>query len=97
MYLIRDVFRAKPGKAKNLVSIFKQVSPFMEAEGFSNLKIMTDLVADYWTVVLQGEVQSLDQFEKHSRGATSKPEVAEIMKGYMEFVDSGHREIFKIE
>lgn len=97
MLLIRDVFRAKPGRAKNLVNTFKQASPFMEAEGFSNVKIMTDVVANYWTVVLEAEVASLDHFEKHMRGFTSRPEVSEIMKGYMDNVEGGHREIFKVE
>ncbi|MBI5730550.1 MAG: antibiotic biosynthesis monooxygenase [Ignavibacteriales bacterium] len=97
MYLVRDVFRAKPGRAKNLVSSFKQAVPFMEAEGFSNIKLMTDVVANYWTVVLQAEVESLDHFEKHSKGFTSKPQVAEIMKGYMDNIEGGHREIFKLE
>ncbi len=97
MYLVRDVFRAKPGRAKNLVSAFKLAAPFMEAEGFSNVKIMTDIVANYWTVVLQAEVESLDHFEKHLRGFTTKPQVAEIMKGYIDNVEGGHREIFKLE
>ncbi len=97
MYLIRDVFRAKPGRAKNLVSSFKQAVPFMEAEGFSNIKLMTDVVANYWTVVLQAEVESLDHFEKHSKGFTSKPQVAEIMKDYMDNIEGGYREIFKLE
>lgn len=97
MYLVRDVFKAKPGKAKNLVSSFKQAVPFMEAEGFKNVKLMTDVVANYWTVVLQAEVESLEHFEKHSKGFTSKPQVADIMKGYMENVEGGYREIFRVE
>lgn len=53
MLLIRDVFRTKPGKAKELVKKFIQVVPFMQQQGFNNTKIMTDVVAGYWTVVLQ--------------------------------------------
>jgi hypothetical protein len=97
MYLIRDVFNAKPGKAINLVTAFKQAAPFMEAEGFKNVTLMTDFVASYWTIVLQAEVESLEHFEKHSKGFTSKPQVAEIMKGYMDNVEGGYREIFKVE
>jgi len=97
MFLIRNVFQAKPGKAKVLVKIMKEAVPFLEPDGFSNIKIMTDIVGDYWTVVLQSEVESLDIFEKNLRGSTSQPAVAEIMKDYMENVIGGHREIFKIE
>jgi len=96
MYLVRDVFRTKPGMAKELVKKFKQVFPHMESTGFSKPRIMTDAVAGYWTVVIEGEVPSLAEFEKHE-GFTSKPEVREIMMGYMDLVQTGYREIFKIE
>ncbi|MBK7497829.1 MAG: hypothetical protein IPI19_01685 [Ignavibacteriales bacterium] len=96
MYLIRDVFKCKPGMAKDLVKNFKLTIPFMEAQQFNNVKIMTDVVSNYWTVVLEGEVNNLAAFENH-KGFTSQPEVKEIMTGYMDLVNSGYREIFKIE
>jgi len=97
MILIREVFTTKPGKAGELVKKFKQVIPFMEKEGLKNTKIMTDLVAKYWTVVIESETEDFARFEKEVRSFTSKPEVKEIMKDYMSLVDSGYREIFKIE
>jgi len=96
MYLVRNVFTAKPGCAKELVKKFKQAAPYMEQQGFSNYKIMTDVVSKYWTVVLESEVESLAIFE-NQEGFTSKPEVKEIMKDYMTLVEGGYREIFKIE
>lgn len=96
MYLIRDVFKCKPGMAKDLVKNFKLTIPFMEAQQFNNVKIMIDVVSNYWTVVLEGEVNNLAAFENH-KGFTSQPEVKEIMTGYMDLVNSGYREIFKIE
>ena len=97
MLLIREVFNAKPGKAGELVKKFKQVIPFMEKEGLKNTRVMTDFVAKYWTVVIESETEELARFEKEVRGFTSKPEVREIMKDYMSLVDSGYREVFKIE
>ncbi len=96
MYLVRDVFTTKPGMAKELVKIFKQVQPQMKSTGFLNVRILTDVVFNYWTVVLEIEVEKLSDFENNA-GFTSKPEVKEIMKGYMDLVQGGHREIFKIE
>ena len=96
MYLVRDVFRTKPGMAKELVKKFKQTFPYMKSTRMKNPRVMTDAVAGYWTVILESEVESLSVFEKHD-GFTSQPEVKEIMKGYMELVESGYREIFKIE
>ncbi len=95
MYLVRDIFKTKPGMAKELVGKFKQAAPYMKDAGYKNTRILTDVVSNYWTVVLEMEVESLDAFEK-SQGFTSRPEVKDIMKGYMNLVEGGHREIFKV-
>jgi hypothetical protein len=97
MLLIRDVFRCKPGKARELADRFKRTFPSLEREdGFRNCRVMVDYVADYWTVVLQAEVESIEQFDKHMREFGSRPDVKDILSGYMDLVDGGHREIYKI-
>jgi len=82
--------------AKELVKKFKQTIPFMEEQHLKNVRIMTDVVSNYWTVVLEGEVNNLAEFENH-KGFTSQPKVKEIMKDYMNLVEGGRREIFQIE
>jgi hypothetical protein len=96
MYLIRDTFQCKPGMAKELVKKFKLTVPFMEEQNFKNPRIMTDVVSNYWTVVLEIEAETLADFENH-KGFTSQPKVKEIMKDYMTLVEGGKREIFNIE
>ena len=96
MYLVRNVFRTKPGMAKELVKKFKQAATYMKASGYHNERLLTDVVAGYWTVVLEFEVENLSVFES-ATGFTSQPEVKEIMKDYMDLVETGYREIFKIE
>jgi hypothetical protein len=94
MYLVREVFQTKPGKAKDLVKIMKEASKHME--GMGKTRIMTDAVSNYWTVIIEMGVESLAVWEKMA-GTTQKPEVKEIMKDYMTLLEGGHREIFKIE
>ncbi|MCW8811899.1 MAG: hypothetical protein OQJ93_08150 [Ignavibacteriaceae bacterium] len=96
MYLIRDTFHCKPGMAKELVKKFKQTIPFMKEQNMHNTRLMTDVVSNYWTVVLELEVETLAEFENH-KGFTSQPKVKEIMKDYMTLVKGGKREIFNIE
>ena len=96
MFLIRDIFYTKPGKAKDLVAKFKASVEHLP-EGIKNARVMTDFVATYWTVVLQIEVDELSVYTDMARSFTSKPEVQEIMKGYMDLVTGGKREIFKVE
>ena len=97
MYVVRDIFRCKPGKAKELIGKFKQSIKSMEQlDGFSNIRLMVDAVADYWTVVLESDVATLEQFEQHLREWGTRPEVREAMDGYMDLVEGGRREIFRI-
>lgn len=98
MYLIREVFQTKPGKAKELVKKFKQSIPHFEKTGDgANFKVMTDAVSDYWTVVMEYETEDMGKFFTNLRGTTASPELMEIMKGYMDLVDGGRREIFMLE
>jgi len=98
MYLIREVFQAKPGKAKDLVKMFKLAGPHLEKTGqFSNMKVMTDVVSKYWTVVIESETPDIGAFITNLRTATMSDEVKDIMKGYMDCVEGGKREIFMIE
>ena len=98
MYLIREVFQAKPGKAKDLVKMFKQAIPHFEKDGMAkNMKVMTDIVSNYWTVVVESETDDIGSFFSNMRSATMSNELKDIMKGYMDRVEGGKREIFMIE
>jgi hypothetical protein len=96
MYLIRETFQCKPGMAKELVKKFKLTIPYMKEQNFISTKVLTDLASNYWTVVLESEVESLKDIE-NVKGFTSLPKVKEIMKDYMTLVEGGKREIFNIE
>jgi hypothetical protein len=98
MYLVREVFHAKPGKAKDLVKMFKAAIPYFEKDGeMKNQKVMTDIVGNYWTVVFESEVADLGAFFGGMRNPTMEPELKEIMKDYISFVEGGHREVYLLE
>lgn len=98
MYFIREVFKAKPGKAKELVKKFKQAIPYFEkSEGGINYKVLTDITGNYWTVVVQYEIANIGGFFINVRGATAGTELQEIMKGYLDLVDGGCREVYLVE
>ena len=98
MYLIREVFQAKPGRAKDLVKMFKQAAPhFEKMGGGKNMKVLTDIVSTYWTVVVESETDDIGGFFTNLRSATMSNELKEIMKGYMDCVEGGRREIFMVE
>lgn len=97
MYIVRDVFSAKPGKAKELVAKFKAAAPHLAEMGLGNLRVMTDAVGDYWTVVAEAEVASLDHYFDVARRERDHPQIAAAMQGYMDLVHGGRREVFKLE
>lgn len=97
MYLVRDIFRCKPGHSKTVAEKFKSGLPIMEKlAGFKSGRILVDYVAGYWTVVLETEVESLEHFERQMKEYSESPEIREALKGYMDQIEGGHREIFRI-
>lgn len=104
MLLIRELMYCKPGKVRPLVEKFVAMSRLMEKAGQGRMRVMTDFVAErYWTVVSEFEVESLDAFEKMMSGegapmdAETLKQMDELMKGYHDLVESGRREIYRIE
>lgn len=97
MLLVRDVFYCKPGKSRQLAEKFKKASPvFEKMDGFKSSRVLLDYVANYWTVVLEAEVESIEEFERHMQTYASRPEVREALDGYMDLVLEGKREIYKV-
>ena len=96
--IIREVFTAKPGQASKLAKLFKK--------GFAadpTVRVMTDLVGNYNTVIVETQVKSLAEFEKQMEDYKSgkpdpkmDPKVAEEMSKYTEMYQTGRREIFQI-
>lgn len=93
MYIIREVFTAKPGNASKLAKLFKEViasSPGMKT------RVMTDSVGEYNTVVLETEAESLGEFEKMMEPSPENDKIREKMKGYTEMYLTGRREIYQV-
>ncbi len=102
MYLVRDIFNCKPGKVRPMVDKFIAMGKLGEKFGMPRMRVMTDFCAEqYWTVVSEMEVPSLQAFEdmmSNPQGsAEDMKQFEEIMKGYHDLVDHGRREIYKIE
>ncbi len=97
MFLVRDVFQCKPGKSRALAEKMKATIALVEKEdGFKNSRVLVDYVADYWTVVMEAEVEDLKQFDQHMASYGKRADMQKIMEGYMDLVVGGHREIFRI-
>ena len=97
MYLVRDIFRCRPGQAKEIAERFRRVFAVLRERGEPGAgRVLVDFVASYWTIVIESEVADLGEFERHMKVWGEIPEIAAIMKGYLDLVEGGHREIFRI-
>ena len=96
MIIVREIFTAKPGQASKLAKLFKKMN-------MPGARIMTDLVGDYNTVVMEAQVNSLAEWEKQMEEYKSgkpdpkmDPKVAEEMSKYTEMYLTGRREIYQV-
>ena len=92
MYLVQDTFRAKPGKANALIEKFTAAAPHLKAQGIRELRMLVDEVADYWTVISEVVVDDLDSYFAFRENEAAR----EAMSGYLDFIESGGRRIYRI-
>ena len=102
MLLVREIMHCKPGKVRPMVEKFMAMDKLSRKAGMPGMRVMTDFAGDrYWTIVAEMEVSSLDEFEKMMQGggqsAEDLKEMERLMEGYHDLVESGRREIYKIE
>ncbi len=93
MIKVREVFTTKPGMASKFAKMMKEV---MVMPG--KVEVMTDLVGNYNTVVIEHEMASLADFEKMmaQHGKEMKAEDKQKMAGYTDMYLTGRREIYRI-
>lgn len=93
MFLIRNVFKCKPGQAKNVIERLQKSMALMED---TKQRVLVDHVASFWTVVLEIETESIGKWEQQFKEYGERADVQEAMKGYLDSVESGYREVFRI-
>jgi len=93
MYVIRETFSAKPGMASKLARLMKDVS---RSAGNGHVRVLTDAVGRFNTVVMETEVDDLAEFEKRMSEYMQDSRMRDQMKGYTDMYQSGKRQIFKV-
>jgi hypothetical protein len=94
MYIVRDIFTAKPGMASKLAKLMKEVTAMPNSP---RGRILTDLVGDYNTVVMESEFKDLASYEKMMQEYMSQPpDLRQKMAGYTDLWQSGRREVLRV-
>jgi len=96
MYVVREVFIAKPGYAGDLAELFKK--DMASWKGFRG-HVLVDLVTDYNKVVIEYELKSLKEFENMMGDYAKQRVQAKKNKKkppHVEMYQRGKREIYRI-
>ena len=94
MIVVRDVFRLKFGKTREALAAWKEMGDYMKSHGSdaATVRILTDLVGPYYTLVMETTVPGLGEWEAQGRKVMSDPNWRKMY----EKIESGYREIFNV-
>jgi hypothetical protein len=98
MYIIREVVQCQPGKVKLLLEKFQTISALMRDMGHPPLRLLTDVTGEpFWTLVAEATVEKIDDFFAIEHSLTTNETLRKTMADYHVLVDSGRREIYRLE
>jgi hypothetical protein len=98
MYVIREVLNCKPGKVRQMVDKFRQISLVLKELGHGPMRLLTDVSGEpYWTVVAEATVEKIDDFFAIEQALRANEALRKTMADYHDLVASGRREIYRIE
>ena len=98
MYVIREVMNCKPGKVRQMVEKFRILSGAIKNLGHEPLRLLTDVSGEpFWTVIAEAKVDKIEDFFAAEQTLMADEGVRKAMADYHDFVDSGRREIYRIE
>ncbi|MGA2298356.1 MAG: hypothetical protein ABSG15_12485 [FCB group bacterium] len=95
MIVVRDVFQLKFGKAKDAVSIMKPMVEKMNDKKIGNYRLLTDLVGNYYTLVLEGTFNSMEDYQK-VREQTQEDDWQKSYAKFTEVVINGYRDMWTV-
>ncbi len=98
MILVRDVFRLKFGTAREALAVWKEIGDHFSKSGnpAMPMRVLTDLVGPYYTLVLETTAASLAAYEEDSRKAMADTKWRTMYQKFTPFAESGYREIFNV-
>lgn len=98
MYVIREILHCKPGRVRQMSEKFRQISAVLKEMGHEPLRLLTDVSGEpFWTLIAEVKVENIDDFFGMEQTLMAHPTLQTTMADYHELVDSGRREIYRIE
>jgi hypothetical protein len=98
MIVVRNVFRVKFGQSKEAVGLWKEGLALARKIGFpaKSSRLLTDLVGQFYTVVVENTFESLSDFENAAKAVMPNPEWQAWYAKVSAVTESGYREVFNV-
>jgi hypothetical protein len=98
MYVIREVLNCKPGRVREMVQKFRELSTVLVGMGQEPLRVLTDVTGErFWTIVAEARVERIDDFFAIEKHLMANESLQKTMADYHSLIDRGRREIYRLE
>lgn len=98
MYVIREVLHCKPGKVRQMVDKFREISTALKDMGHEPLRLLTDVTGElFWTIVAEANVEKIEEFFVMEQTLMANDSLRKTMADYHELVENGRREMYRVE
>jgi hypothetical protein len=97
MIVVRNVFRLKFGKSREAVALMKEAMSKNRKFFGENARLLTDLVGNFYTLVLELTFENMDAWQNMARNTMDDREWTETYHSkFAPLVESGYREILNV-
>jgi predicted choloylglycine hydrolase len=96
MILVREVFSIDPEQMKSAKELMREYRGMVKKLNHPMPKIMTDLVADHYTLVMETEFKNMADFQETLDNAFSTPEWQQFYPSFRKLMRGGRREIYSL-
>ena len=96
MIVVRDIFQIEPDQMKLAKERIKKDRDLAKKLGHPFSRILTDLVGEYYTLVLESEYKNLAEYETALQKVLADPEWQRSYPEFRKLIRGGRREIFTV-
>src|SRR4051794_11538759 len=98
MIVVRQVLKAKYGKAGDVVNVMRETKDiFGSLKGPRAWRVLTDLSGPFDTVVLEMEIESLAAWDELRGRMFGDPNLQQIFSQIIPLLDGGSGELYTLE
>lgn len=96
MIIVRDVFKIDPNEMKGGKALAKEHQALLQRLDYPARRIATDLVGEYYTLVMESEFESLAHLESAFQAVGADEEWQSFYPRLRSLLKGGYREILTV-